>query len=36
MFKNVKMKAYIVMIAHNLKVLYSEPTPKFSRNLEKL
>ena len=24
------------MIAHNLKTLYSEPAPTFSRNLEKI
>ena len=24
------------MIAHNLKALYSEPAPKFSRNSEKI
>ena len=28
-FKNVKMKAYVAMIAENLKALCSEPAPKF-------
>ena len=30
------MKAYGAMIAHDLKALYSEPAPKFSRNSGKL
>ena len=34
-FKNLKMKAYVAMIAHNLKALDPDPAPKFSRNLEK-
>ena len=34
--KNIKMKADIAMRAHNLKALYSVPTQKFSKNLEKL
>lgn len=29
------MKAYVAMIAHNLKALDPDPAPKFSRNLEK-
>ena len=34
-FKNIKMKVYNAMIAHNLKSLYSKPAPKFSWNLGK-
>ena len=30
------MKAYIAMIAHNLKTLCTEPAPKFSRNSKKI
>ena len=29
------MKAYVAMIAHILKALYSEPAPKFSRSSRK-
>ena len=31
---NIKMKAYVAMIVHNLKALYSEPDPKFDKNLK--
>ena len=34
-FRNIKMKSYVAMIAHNLKALYSESAPKFPRNSEK-
>ena len=34
--KNIKVKAYIAMIAHNLKTLCTEPAPKFSRNSKKI
>ena len=34
-FNIIKTKANVLMIAHNLKVLYSERAPKFSRNSEK-
>ena len=30
------MKAYVAMIAHNLKTLCTEPAPKFSRNSKKI
>ena len=29
------MKAYVAIIAYNLRALYAEPPQKFSRNLEK-
>ena len=32
----MKMKAYVAMIAYNLKALHSEPAQKFSRNSEKI
>ena len=34
-FKSIKMKTYVALIAHNLKALYTEPASKFSNNLEK-
>ena len=30
------MKAYVAMIAHNLKGLYSEPAPKIFKKFEKI